>query len=162
MSDSTPSGTQQVLILVRHGEAVSKLEDPSRPLTARGREETARIAARLASLDMPVRAICHSGKRRAEETATILAQALRLRPPIRHWQGLDPDDPVAPLVGRVEKAEGPLVVAGHLPQLGRLASALVCGHAEAGVASFATSTMAILVRDGDGWSLAALVPPVLA
>ncbi len=33
------------LYLVQHGEAKSKAEDPQRPLTQRGREDVARVAA---------------------------------------------------------------------------------------------------------------------
>ena len=62
------------LYLVQHGEAKSKTEDPQRPLTERGREDVARVAAFAASAGLQVGQIRHSGKRRAEETALYCAQ----------------------------------------------------------------------------------------
>jgi hypothetical protein len=59
-----------------YGEAKSKAEDPQRPLTARGRDEVQRVAAFAARVGLEVNQVRHSGKRRAEETASILAEHL--------------------------------------------------------------------------------------
>ena len=64
------------LYLVQHGEAKSKTEDPQRPLTKRGRDEVQRVAAFAAKAGLKVSQVRHSGKRRAEETASILAERL--------------------------------------------------------------------------------------
>ena len=75
------------LLLVRHGESAPVVAgradrpgggpaDP--PLSARGREEAARVAARLA--DEPIAAIYVSSLRRTAETAAPLAAALGLEP----------------------------------------------------------------------------------
>jgi phosphohistidine phosphatase len=150
------------VILVRHGEAVSRSEDPERPLTARGREETERTAARLARTGIRVAQIRHSGKLRARQTAEILARALAPAGGVVRVSGLDPDDAVAPLARDLERESEPVVLVGHLPHLARLASLLVCGDAEAGVAVLPTSGTAVVLRLQEGWSLAALVPPELA
>ena len=68
------------LFLVQHGEARSEVEDPERSLTDRGEETVRKVAAWAARAGLRVGQIRHSGKRRAEQTAAILADSLR---PIR-------------------------------------------------------------------------------
>ena len=60
------------LYLVQHGEARSELEDPERPLTPMGEEETRKISDATKRLSLCPRKIYHSGKRRAEQTAGII------------------------------------------------------------------------------------------
>jgi broad specificity phosphatase PhoE len=83
--------------LVRHGEAKPKEVDPERGLTAAGRREVEAVARSVAGAAAGVPRIWHSGKRRAAETAEILAQFLstphEAAPESRARQGLDPDDP---------------------------------------------------------------------
>lgn len=150
------------VILVRHGEAVPRADDPQRPLTPRGRAETERVARRLTRLGIAIRGIRHSGKRRAEETAVILAAACEPRLPVERWEGLGPDDPVAPIARRLEREASSVLLVGHLPHLARLASLLLCGSAEAEVVVLPPSGAAVLVRREGGWSLVALLPPELA
>ena len=68
---------QRFLYLVRHGQYANDTAPPESQdgdLTALGREQAARVAARFAGL--PVALIHHSDLRRATETATILATRL--------------------------------------------------------------------------------------
>ena len=58
--------------LVQHGEAEPENIDPTRPLTERGRQEVEGVATFAARLDLDLVQIQHSGKTRAEQTATIL------------------------------------------------------------------------------------------
>ena len=64
------------LYLVQHGEAKPESEDPERPLTDRGEETVRRMAAWAAQVGLKVDEIRHSGKRRAEQTASLLAERL--------------------------------------------------------------------------------------
>ena len=64
------------LFLVQHGEAKPETEDPERSLTEQGAEIVGRIADWAARAGTEVDQIQHSGKRRAEQTATIVAQGL--------------------------------------------------------------------------------------
>ena len=64
------------LYLVQHAEAKPKEEDPERSLTDVGSENAERMAAWAARAGVRVEQIRHSGKKRAEETAEILAAAL--------------------------------------------------------------------------------------
>jgi phosphohistidine phosphatase len=64
------------LDLVQHGEAEPKDVDPSRPLTASGRETAERVAVFARRLGVEVAQIRHSGRTRAEQTSAILGEAL--------------------------------------------------------------------------------------
>jgi Histidine phosphatase superfamily (branch 1) len=77
------------LYLMQHGAALAKDVDPARPLSEQGEQDVRRIAAFLARAGVGVGRIWHSGKRRAEQTAELLAAALpppraagRPRPPL--------------------------------------------------------------------------------
>lgn len=66
------------LYLVQHAEAKREEEDPSRPLSEKGLEEIKKVALYAERLNIKVSQIFHSGKRRALQTAEVLAQHLRI------------------------------------------------------------------------------------
>jgi phosphohistidine phosphatase len=80
------------LYLVQHGEAKSEAEDPERSLTIRGEEETRKISGVAKRLGIRPSRIYHSGKKRAEQTAGIIAEAFGLSAQL--GQGLNPNDDV--------------------------------------------------------------------
>jgi len=59
------------LFLMQHGEAKAEAEDPERSLTVRGEEETKKISGAAKRLGTRPSRICHSGKKRAEQTTWI-------------------------------------------------------------------------------------------
>lgn len=113
------------LYLVQHGEARSELENPERSLTVRGEEETRKVSDATKRLSIRPAKIYHSGKKRAEQTAGIIAAALDL--PAQMGQGLNPNDNIRPWVERISTEAEDLMIVGHLPFLEKLASFLVCG-----------------------------------
>lgn len=48
--------------LVQHGEAKSEIEDPQRSLTEKGKHEVESVAGYVASLEVEVAQILHSGR----------------------------------------------------------------------------------------------------
>ena len=62
--------------LVQHGKAVDKSVDPERPLSDEGTQQTQAVADFIASLNIKVECIWHSGKMRAHQTAEILSKAV--------------------------------------------------------------------------------------
>src|SRR5437667_6658406 len=78
--------------LVQHGKAKSADEDPDRSLSDEGREEVMQIAEFLRGLRITISLIQHSGKRRAEETAHILASSIRCTTGPCPTDGLAPSD----------------------------------------------------------------------
>ena len=146
------------LYLVQHGEAKSEAEDPERPLTMRGEEETRKISAAAKRLGLHPSTIYHSGKKRAAQTAEIIAGTLGLS--VRLGQGLNPNDDVRPWVERISKAAEDLMIVGHLPFLEKLASFLVCGDEGTKAVMFRYSALLCLEKkESGGWAVDWIIRP---
>ena len=147
------------VVLLRHGEAVSGAVDSQRPLSERGRRETERIAGWAAAAGLQVEEIRHSGKRRAAETAEIMAEALLPSGGVSAVEGLRPDDDVDPLVQDLARLDRPIMFVGHLPFLGRLAARLLREGAAPPRDLFPPSGLVVIARGGNRWTLLAAVSP---
>ena len=149
------------LYLVQHGEARSEAEDPERSLTGRGEEETRRISDATKKVGLRPSTIYHSGKKRAEQTADIIARALDLS--TRLGQGLNPNDSIHPWVKRISKEAKDLMIVGHLPFLEKLASVLVCDDEEAKLVLFRYSAILCLEKKESGrWAVDWFLKPEMA
>lgn len=150
----------QTIYLVRHGEAAPEWEDAARPLTVRGRRQARALAAELVVRDARVDAILHSGKRRAEETAEIIATALGVRDRLQVRAALGPNDSAesfqAALAGEVFER---IMIVGHLPFLERLAVRLLGSGVEGRRARFASGTIVALDRHDEEWALRWMFSP---
>lgn len=135
------------LYLIQHGESKSEAEDPTRPLTDRGREEVRRIAAFATRLGLRAAEIRHSGKRRAEETALIFAEALSLTEKVKAVSGLAPNDDVRPVAESFRPEMGSVMLVGHLPFLSRLASLLLVGDPDKTIIRFRMGGIVCLSRE---------------
>ena len=149
------------LYLIQHARAVSKEEDPDRPLSGQGRidiDKVARFVARNG--DILVRQINHSGKTRARQTAEILAQALDPTEGISDIPDLAPLDDPSVWVSYLADTTRNLMLVGHLPHLGRLAALLVCQDDSKQVVDFQMGSMVCLGRDDAGnWSFRWIITP---
>lgn len=146
------------IVLVRHGEAVPETQDPQRPLSERGRAEVDRVAAWAARIGIAVDEVLHSGKRRAEETAAIFARHLGVSA-VRADVRLAPNHPVEPLAEQIERGQGSVLIAGHMPHLGRLVGHLVVGDPDRDVVVIPTGGVVVLVPGGPLWAVEAVVGP---
>lgn len=143
-----------VVYLMRHGIAadpVAGMSDADRALTAEGTQKTKRVAAGLQKLGVKPQLIVSSPLRRAEETARIVGEilaggvAIELYPPLAG--GCAPDDLLKGL--RPHRGLSELLLVGHQPDLGNLASYLLTGSAnlaplpfkKAGVAAVTLGSM---------------------
>ena len=82
------------LYLVQHAEAKSAEEDPGRDLTDKGRLDIENVSHLMKRLNVRIRQIFHSGKTRAQSTATVLASHVKPPAGVSEAQGLAPlDDP---------------------------------------------------------------------
>ena len=145
--------------LVRHGEAKPEYEDPQRPLSDRGRRDVERIARALSEKKIAGVEILHSGKLRAKQTAEIIARFLSPGRRARQITGLAPDDDPVLAEAELEAADGPVLLVGHLPHLGRLAALLVTGDAERSVVEFPPATVVCLSRVDGAWKVAWSLTP---
>lgn len=116
------------LHLIRHAHAVSVEEDSLRPLSLRGRRQAKALAAFFRRNDwLQPTAIWHSPLARSHETATLLAVGLRFSGPLHEESGLEPEDDPRATLRRLRKVHDGLVIVGHEPHLGLLATLLVSG-----------------------------------
>ncbi|MCB0223241.1 MAG: phosphohistidine phosphatase SixA [Anaerolineae bacterium] len=142
------------LYLVQHGQAESKEVDPDRSLTDQGQRETEIIADMAAKLALAVDEIRHSGKTRAEQTATIIAQALWLQNQVVAISGLGPMDDVKPVASALAAEDRSVMLVGHLPFMARLAGYLIDGDADAMPIVFHNSGIVCLTPASGGWTVA--------
>lgn len=151
------------LYLVQHGEAMTKDLDPERPLSNRGRQDVTKTAQFIAkNCRLNISHIHHSGKLRARQTADILATGLDLPEPIE-INGLAPLDEPSIWTCRLEELLDSVMLVGHLPHLGRLTGALLCGKPETAPVRFQMGGGVALVKQDGQWSLEwMLVPGMLA
>ena len=149
------------LYLIQHGEAKPEAEDPERSLTAKGEEEVRRVSAVAKKMDFRASKIYHSGKRRAQQTAEIMAIALTL--PVESAHGLNPLDDISPWAERISNETKNLMIVGHLPFLEKLTSFLLCGDEGARVVLFRYGAIVCLHRKEDGrWAVHWVLTPEMA
>lgn len=150
------------LYLVQHAQALSKEEDPERPLSTDGRAEIERMASYAANtLQLEVARIWNSGKTRAAQTAEVLAE--HLRPPlgVRVSDELGPVDEPEAWAERLPEMSHDVMLVGHLPHLSRLASLLLAGDSERTVVQFRNAGLVCLAYEGERWALHWLLRPEL-
>jgi len=150
------------LYLIQHGEATTEEVDLHRPLTAKGRSDVEKISSFLKGAGVRPNAILHSGKTRARQTAEILAAHLGPDFPIKERQGLAPNDSVHGLLQEVSEIPNDLMIIGHLPFLGKLASTLLAGSEIKNLVAFRQGGVVCLQRNEDQpWQVAWMITPEL-
>jgi phosphohistidine phosphatase len=122
-----------ILYLMRHGIAADPspgMSDADRALTPEGVRKTSRVAVGLQMLGLKPAVILASPLRRAEETARLVADVLVPRPAVELYPplagGVSPLEVVKQL--RPHRAARELLLVGHQPDLGELASYLLTGQ----------------------------------
>ena len=138
------------VFLVQHGLSLPKTEDPERGLSDRGREETFKIAEVAAGYGVKITKIFHSGKKRAEQTARIMAETLCADPGIEQMADISAMDDVKGLGNLLDPDSNHMVV-GHLPYMEKLVSYLTTGREEPKVLKFQNSGIVCLDQDKSGW-----------
>jgi phosphohistidine phosphatase len=150
------------IYLARHGDALSKQENPERPLSETGRKEVAHVADILEQIGAGVDQIVHSDKPRTRQTAEILAQSVLWEAELETAPDMNPNDPVEPWVEKLADLTEDTMLVGHLPFLGRLATRLILGGDESAVIKFPSGTVACLERTDEGrWLVVAVITPGL-
>ncbi|MDX8411764.1 MAG: phosphohistidine phosphatase SixA [Mariprofundaceae bacterium] len=149
------------LYLVQHALAVSKEDDPERGLSEQGMADARKMAEFLARMSEPGPArIVHSGKKRARQTAELLAERLNIQQ-VREMLDLDPMADPGVWAAHASAMADDIMLVGHLPHVSRLASLLLVGHANVEVVRFANAGVVCLAKNETGWSLRWMVTPDL-
>jgi phosphohistidine phosphatase len=150
------------LYLVQHGEAVPEDVDPTRPLSPSGQEDVARMADFLAAAGVGIGKVVHSGKRRAEQTAVMLAAALAPGSTPESRADLNPNDSTDSVAREAAAWDQDVMLIGHLPFMAKLASRLIAGGEDAGVVAFQPGSVLCLERtDQRRWAIAWMMRPEL-
>ncbi len=152
-----------LLYLVRHGEAKSETEDPSRPLSEKGFLEIGRMASYLARLNISINQIFHSGRLRAKQTAEVLSGNLKPIKGTLETKGLAPADDPAIWAERLDETADPIMLVGHLPHLGKLTSLLLTGNTNRDIVAIKTGSVICLAKDDSGkWVLQWMIMPEIS
>jgi phosphohistidine phosphatase len=119
------------LYLMQHGMALSAQEDAERPLSPAGVDQVRASAAGIRQLKLAFDLIISSPKRRAHQTAALVAESLRYAySDISRSESLlpraEPGEVLKSLAG--EPAGSRVLLVGHQPLLGRLARHLLGGE----------------------------------
>lgn len=115
------------LYLVRHGQAADAINDDKRLLSLQGQQDVAKLANFLKVNDVNVARIYHSEKERAQQTALILAAALKPSPHVECIDGLQPQAPISTIIEYSNYWSSDVMLVGHLPYMARLAAVLLTG-----------------------------------
>jgi phosphohistidine phosphatase len=150
------------LFLVQHGQAMPESENPERPLSESGQEETTQVAAAIMAAGVQPALIRHSEKTRAAQTASIFAAALQPPDGVDATVGLGPGDDVKALASTLEEENCDVMLVGHLPHLARLTAFLITGDADRELVRFRNSGVVCLGRDDGPWTLRWAVTPECA
>lgn len=149
------------LYLVQHAKAKQKEEDPERPLTENGISSISRVAFFAAQYtDITVTRIIHSGKKRALQTAEILAKELKPEKGIDRGLELNPISQPWSWVESLAQIEEDVMLVGHLPHLKRLTALLLCQDESKQIVEFKNGGIISLVRNESGmWTMRWMVIP---
>lgn len=118
------------LYILRHGQAES-IGDQESQLTETGKLETYKVASWLKSQNTQVDLIFSSPKQRAQQTAQIFKEELPVAEPIQIIEDLKPNkkpENILPLLDGA--AFNNILIASHMPFVGRLLHALIANDDE--------------------------------
>jgi len=149
------------LYLLQHGAAVAKDIDPERPLSKQGNHDVAAIAGILRHAGIRIDRIWHSGKRRAEQTAAILARAVAPAGIVEPIDGINPNDSVVAFAEDADVWDQDTLVVGHLPFMARLASLLTTGNQDSDIVSYSPGSIVCVERRASNWTLCWMLSPGL-
>ncbi len=128
-----------LIYLMRHGIATPRgelgIDDASRALTPEGIEKVRRIGQALRRLKVEIDEVWTSPLLRAHQTAEIAASAFELAHSMQIVRDLEPGGDLQALIDQLRKSSGLLgvLLVGHEPDMGELASKLICGRQDASI-----------------------------
>lgn len=148
------------LYLVQHANAAPKQVDPERAITEQGRQDVQKVAAFVKPLRLSVDFLWHSTKKRSEQSAEILAGAVRTKKAKTPRDGLAPNDDASSLKNELDAMEQDVMIVGHLPFLSNLASLLLTGSESANMVAFKQGgVVSLSCLEDNKWQIDWMVTP---
>lgn len=140
----------KTIFFVQHGLAHNKDVSVDRNLSDLGRKQTSKVATYLQNNNIVINKICHSGKLRAEQTAQIFSQVLAVNN-ICGLSYLSPKGDPDQLISQIN--EDAVMYIGHLPNLQKVLSKLLCNDQDNKVVSLQNSAVACIEIEAEQASL---------
>jgi phosphohistidine phosphatase len=151
------------LYLLRHGQADTRTIDGEPELTTAGRQTIERQAERFAALlerdAVSLRAVYHSGKLRAAQTAAIMLARTAPTLTAQAHSGLKPNADPQALRAELTTWQGATLLVSHLPFIPALLRTLLGDTAPAGMDGLPAGTLIAVDGDADHWRLTSLLTP---
>ncbi|OGW37364.1 MAG: phosphohistidine phosphatase SixA [Nitrospirae bacterium RBG_13_39_12] len=149
-----------LIYLVQHADANKEDIDPSRSLSGKGLQDIKVVASYVSRLNIKVYKIFHSNKLRAKQTAEILSENLKPTKGFSEVDGLAPLDDPNIWADRLKDIPDDIILVGHLPHLGKLASLLLSVGTDKNIISFKMAGIVCLKKNDAGeWSLQWMLTP---
>ena len=145
--------------LLRHGIAAAlgqenNFRDEQRALTSDGIAKMRQAAQGLKKLQADFDVIASSPLVRARQTAEIVAEVLRFRQPLDEWDELVPEGAVEAVLRRLHDFREckSILLVGHQPSIGCLASYLVFGDARVSLPFKKGAVFCVQTNDPPPWA----------
>lgn len=145
--------------LLRHGIAAAlghenNFRDEQRALTPEGIAKMREAAQGLKRLQTNFDVIATSPLIRARQTAEIVADALKFRQSLDEWDELVPEGAVDAVLGRLNEFREckSLLLVGHQPSIGCIASYLVFGDARVSLPFKKGAVFCVQVNNPPPWA----------
>jgi len=112
------------LYLIQHGLSLPEEQDPQKPLSEEGKDETRKMGRFIKAENIRVASIWHSKKMRVIETVQIISEYIE-KTDVKERVDLNPNDGVNKIKEEIESLKQDIMIVGHLPFLQKLTSLLL-------------------------------------
>ncbi|MDH5369405.1 MAG: phosphohistidine phosphatase SixA [Gammaproteobacteria bacterium] len=142
------------LYLMRHGEALSPQEDPERGLSNNGKFKIESVAKHLQQQDLTLQHVYHSTKKRAQQTAEIMAHIISPGiTPVAH-KNITPNDDPTLILAEINNWKEDTLITSHLPFIPNLMTLLTGKDAFLSAITFETGTIICLKKENNSvWEM---------
>lgn len=139
---------------MRHGEALSPQVDPERGLSDSGKQKINEVANYLLKSAVDFKHIFHSEKKRARETAQIMAQIISPNITLTQHAHITPNDDPNLILSEIDLMSEDTLITSHLPFVPNLITALTGQDAYLTAITFETGTVVCLEKsEDDKWTI---------
>lgn len=142
------------LYLMRHGEALSADLDPEQGLSDNGKEKIEALAKYLHQQNLTFQCVFHSVKKRAMQTAEIMARVLSPDVKPQVMNNIKPNDDPRLVAPELNTWNEDTLVTTHLPFLPNIVTLLTGQDVFLSAITFETGTIICLEKgNNDTWNL---------